>query len=64
MGTLHRDSVQINSFSRTSTPCSTMQPSPAYYDTLHAQPQLTGHTEPLSGPYNNSNVSQYFSTFQ
>lgn len=65
MGTLHRDSVQINSLSRTSTPYNTMQPSPIYYDSLHAQSLLTAHTEPgngnSSGP---SSASQYLSNFQ
>ncbi|KAF5305196.1 hypothetical protein FQA39_LY09284 [Lamprigera yunnana] len=49
MGSLHRDSIQINCLSRTSTPSTTMQPSPIYYDTLHAPSLISGHIEPLNG---------------
>ncbi|KAF5304243.1 hypothetical protein FQA39_LY09770 [Lamprigera yunnana] len=65
MGSLHRDSIQINCLSRTSTPSTTMQPSPIYYDTLHAPSLISGHMEPLNGgnagPFH---ASQYFSNFQ
>lgn len=71
MGTLHRDSVQINSFSRASTPYTSMQPSPAYCNTLNALPSLTKHTEPLSGPSDPNDspstllsASQYYTSFQ
>lgn len=70
MGTLHRDSVLINYFSRTSTPhsSSTMQASPGYYDTPHALPQPAGHTEQLSRSTHetssDSNISRFFSNFQ
>ncbi|KAF5294809.1 hypothetical protein FQA39_LY00293 [Lamprigera yunnana] len=65
MGSLHRDSVQINCLSRTSTPSTTMQPSPIYYDTLHAPSLISGHMEPLNGGNAGpSHASQYFSNFQ
>ncbi|KAK5648116.1 hypothetical protein RI129_003008 [Pyrocoelia pectoralis] len=49
MGSLHRDSIQINCLSRTSTPSTKMQPSPIYYDTLHAPSLISGHMGPLNG---------------
>ncbi|KAF5270691.1 hypothetical protein FQA39_LY01429 [Lamprigera yunnana] len=65
MGSLHRDSIQINCLSRTSTPSTTMQPSPIYYDTLHAPSLISGHMEPLKGGNAGpSHASQYFSNFQ
>lgn len=68
MGTLRRDSVLINYFSRTSTPHSTMQASPGYYDIPHALPQPAGHTEQLSGSTHETssepNISRFFSNFQ
>lgn len=63
MGTLHRDSVQINSFSRTSTPYIDVQPSPTYYDTTtHTQRPLTELRDVNSSQ--SSDVSQFFSNFQ
>lgn len=69
MGTLQRDSVQINSFSRTSTPYSIMQPSPVYYETQHAPPQLTPNIQQPSGSSQSNSstqppVSQYFTNFE
>ncbi|KAF5273669.1 hypothetical protein FQA39_LY07359 [Lamprigera yunnana] len=65
IGSLHRYSIQINCLSRTSTPSTTMQPSPIYYDTLHAPSVISGHMEPLNGGNAGpSHASQYFSNFQ
>ncbi|KAF5279079.1 hypothetical protein FQA39_LY05757 [Lamprigera yunnana] len=65
MGSLHRDSIQINCLSRTSTPSTTMQQSPIYYDTLHAPSLISGYMEPLNGGNAGpSHASQYFSNFQ
>ncbi|KAF5285415.1 hypothetical protein FQA39_LY16669 [Lamprigera yunnana] len=65
MGSLHRDSIQINCLSRTSTPSTTMQPSPIYYDTLHAPSLISGHMGSLNGGNAGpSHASQYFSNFQ
>jgi len=45
MGTLRRDSVQINNFSRSSSPYSSLQPSPSicHYD-LHSLQEQSHHT--------------------
>ncbi|KAK5650170.1 hypothetical protein RI129_001199 [Pyrocoelia pectoralis] len=65
MGSLHRDSIQINCLSRTSTPSNKMQPSPIYYDTLHAPSLISGHMDPLNGSNAGpSHASQYFANFQ
>ncbi|KAF5277911.1 hypothetical protein FQA39_LY06063 [Lamprigera yunnana] len=62
MGTLRRDSVQINSFSCTSTPYTAMHPSPGYYDSPLALPQPTKHIEHSSS--SQPNAFQYFSNSQ
>ncbi|KAF5294604.1 hypothetical protein FQA39_LY13363 [Lamprigera yunnana] len=65
MGSLHRDSLQINCLSRTYTSSTTMEPSPIYNDTLHAPSLISGHMEPLNGGNAGpSHASQYFSNFQ
>ena len=45
MGTLHRDSVQINNFSRSSSPYSVVQPSPIiYHYDSHSLQEQSEHT--------------------
>jgi hypothetical protein len=45
MGTLRRDSVQINNFSRSSSPYSSVQPSPSiYHYDSHSLQEQSQHT--------------------
>jgi hypothetical protein len=61
MGTLRRDSVQINNFSRSTSPYSSVQASPISYlcDSRSLQEQ-SQHTPQIQ----QSSASQYFSNFQ